>query len=115
LYVGKKAVGRQGCFGCHDIPGFETAKNIGVGLLDWGKKDPERLAFENINHYVDSHYKIVDSLVDSKGNPQPIVEEKQGDKVVKKIPYEKFFYDGLVKYRKREGYLNQKILNPRSY
>src|SRR5262249_48174667 len=24
-YVGKRAVGRMGCFGCHDIPGFETA------------------------------------------------------------------------------------------
>ncbi|MGL4552803.1 MAG: c-type cytochrome, partial [Gemmataceae bacterium] len=25
-YVGKKAVNRLGCYGCHDIPGFETAK-----------------------------------------------------------------------------------------
>src|SRR5262249_20810051 len=33
-YIGRKAVGRQGCFGCHDIPGFETAKPIGTGLND---------------------------------------------------------------------------------
>ena len=27
-YVGKRAVGRLGCYGCHDVPGFETAKPI---------------------------------------------------------------------------------------
>ena len=29
-YVGRKAILRQGCFGCHDIPGFEAAKPIGT-------------------------------------------------------------------------------------
>src|SRR5262249_19331923 len=26
LYVGKKAIGRMGCYGCHNIPGYENAK-----------------------------------------------------------------------------------------
>ncbi len=30
--VGKAAIRRQGCAGCHDIPGFETEKKIGVEL-----------------------------------------------------------------------------------
>ena len=47
-YVGKKAISRQGCFACHDIPGFENSKPIGTALNDWGKKDPERLAFEDV-------------------------------------------------------------------
>lgn len=58
-YIGKKSINRQGCFGCHDIPGFENAKPIGTALNDWGLKDPARLAFENINAYLDKHYHIV--------------------------------------------------------
>jgi len=58
-YIGKKAIGRLGCFGCHDIPGFETAKSIGTGLNDWGKKDPERLAFEDAEAFARLHMNIV--------------------------------------------------------
>ena len=46
-------LGRLGCFGCHDIKGFEDAKPIGTPLNDWGKKDAERLAFEHITEYVE--------------------------------------------------------------
>jgi mono/diheme cytochrome c family protein len=60
-YVGKKAIGRQGCYACHDIPGFETAKPIGTGLNEWGKKDPERLAFEDAESFARLHYNIVPS------------------------------------------------------
>src|SRR6185437_13167989 len=60
-YVGKKAIGRQGCYACHDIPGFETAKPIGVALNDWGKKDPERLAFEDAETFARTHFNIVPS------------------------------------------------------
>ena len=52
LYVGRKAIGKYGCYACHDIPGFEDAKPIGTALTDWGRKDPSRLAFEHIDHYV---------------------------------------------------------------
>jgi hypothetical protein len=33
---GFRAIETYGCFGCHDIPGFEDAKQIGTGLADWG-------------------------------------------------------------------------------
>src|SRR5262249_50064125 len=42
-YVGRKAINRLGCFGCHDVPGFDGSKPIGTPLNDWGKKDPERM------------------------------------------------------------------------
>lgn len=51
-YVGRKSIAKYGCFGCHDIPGFEDAKPIGTTLADWGRKDPSRLAFEHISHYL---------------------------------------------------------------
>ena len=54
-YVGRRAIAKHGCFGCHDIPGFEDAKPIGTSLADWGRKDPSRLAFEQVGEYV-THY-----------------------------------------------------------
>ena len=47
-YVARRSLSRYGCFGCHDIPGYETAKPIGTPLANWGRKDPSQLAFENI-------------------------------------------------------------------
>ena len=69
-YLGKKAVTRLGCYACHDIPGFENAKSIGVGLNDWGKKAPERLAFEDISNFFNSHYYPVDSITGKDGKSQ---------------------------------------------
>ena len=40
LYLGEKTISRLGCFGCHVIPGFESAKPIGTALNDWGIKRP---------------------------------------------------------------------------
>lgn len=47
LYVGRKFILRQGCFGCHDIPGFEKETPIGTELSDWGSKDLDKLDFGN--------------------------------------------------------------------
>jgi mono/diheme cytochrome c family protein len=58
-YIGKKTMGRMGCFGCHDVGGFEQAKPIGTALQDWGKKDAERLAFEDAGSFVRENYHIV--------------------------------------------------------
>jgi mono/diheme cytochrome c family protein len=112
MYLGKKAIGRLGCFACHDIPGFDTAKPIGVELNEWGKKDPSRLAFEDIGNFVEQTYHIVPSLTDDKGKPLgPKMEEG-----IKKLPYEAFFAHKLGKHHPtREGFLNQKLLDPRSY
>ena len=105
-YLGRKALGRLGCYACHDIPGFENAKPIGVALNDWGKKDPDRLAFEDIKHYFDRHFFEVQSLVDKDGKPHGVKNGKE--------PYEKFYGDLLLGHR-REGYLHQKIRDPRSF
>jgi mono/diheme cytochrome c family protein len=172
-YLGKKAVGRLGCFACHDIPGFDDTKSIGVGLNDWGKKDPSRLAFEDIEAYVHDHYYEIDKTIKQGGQPHPTkfdviltnfgeekdrvitvvseitglglteaenlvgaaptpvkknVSKKDAEKFKKQLeevraevtivavkkPYEKFFKDSLF-HHDRIGYLNQKLLEPRSY
>ena len=123
FYLGKKAVTRLGCFACHDIPGFETAKPIGVALNDWGKKPADRLAFEDIDNFYKAHYyskhadadgkeKTVDKLVDEHG--KPFSTKKIDGKILE--PYEQFYAQALTSHHpQREGYLNQKIRDPRSY
>jgi cytochrome c2 len=110
-YIGRKAINRLGCFGCHDIPGFETAKPIGTALNDWGKKDAERLAFEDGEVYVREHYNIVTLRNDPEHPNKPAADwaVKNG-----KPPYEKLFAEALEHHR-REGFLHQKLTEPRSY
>ncbi len=45
LYSGERLIRRYGCFGCHDIAGFEEAQKIGVDLSTWGSKMVTRLDF----------------------------------------------------------------------
>jgi mono/diheme cytochrome c family protein len=109
-YVGRKSIGRYGCYACHDIPGFEAAKPIGTPLNDWGKKDSDRLAFENIIDYVTKHHEVpghrhagaADSHAHADGH-----EVGPG-------PYDPFFFDALEAHR-RDGFLHQKLREPRSY
>jgi mono/diheme cytochrome c family protein len=55
VYVGRKTITKYGCYGCHDVPNFETARPIGTTLQDWGKKDRSRLAFEHIHEFLHHH------------------------------------------------------------
>jgi mono/diheme cytochrome c family protein len=112
-YIGKKAVGRLGCFACHDVPGFEYAKPIGTPLNDWGKKDPARLAFEDISAYVKATYDVVELRNDPDDKKQPAKDWSKAVAEGKK-PYEKFFADALNAHQ-REGFLHQKLEDPRSY
>jgi cbb3-type cytochrome oxidase cytochrome c subunit len=45
LYLGQKMIQRYGCFGCHNIPGFENTLGIGTELSEWGSKLLARLDF----------------------------------------------------------------------
>jgi len=52
VYLGEKLIARYGCFGCHNIPGFEQALPIGVELSQEGSKLVTRLdyGFVDIPH-----------------------------------------------------------------
>jgi cytochrome c2/LysM repeat protein len=45
VYLGGRLIARYGCYACHDIKGFETAKPIGTELSDWGSKEIAKLDF----------------------------------------------------------------------
>lgn len=46
IEAGKAAIRRRGCFGCHEIPGFENEQRIGPELADWGRKPIAQLGLE---------------------------------------------------------------------
>jgi mono/diheme cytochrome c family protein len=105
-YIGRKAITRLGCFGCHEVPGFSSAKPIGTPLNDWGRKDPARLAFEDIVPFVKEHFHIVDALTDENGHG---IAPENG-----KPAFERFFFDAL-EHQNRQGFLNQKLIEPRGF
>ena len=45
IELGRRAIGRYGCFSCHEIKGFETAQSIGTDLSEEGSKLVSRLDF----------------------------------------------------------------------
>jgi mono/diheme cytochrome c family protein len=45
MFLGEKTLNKYGCFGCHMIKGFETAKGIGTELSTWGTKQISQLDF----------------------------------------------------------------------
>jgi cytochrome c2 len=119
-FVGKRAVGRQGCYACHDIPGFDSARPIGVALNDWGKKDANKLAFEDIANFFLNNYFPIERWTDEEGRihgPRKFKVEKDGKTVeVTKLPYEEFFSKGLMHgHENRESYLFMKLNDPRAY
>ncbi|NMC20986.1 MAG: hypothetical protein GYA33_11255, partial [Thermogutta sp.] len=94
-YIGRRALRRHGCHGCHDIPGLEDAGPIGPALVNWGSKQPSQLAFDHILEY----------LCETPAGRDDTAALKQ--------------HDGLpllmLTTKQREGWLFQKLVSPRSY
>lgn len=92
-FLGERTIGRLGCFGCHNIPGFEQAKPIGTPLNGWGVKSPAKLDFGHIHEY----------LID-----------KKEDKDRSRDGTPDYYQEKLVEHT-RPGFLYQKLHRPRSY
>ena len=93
MFLGEKTISRLGCFGCHNIPGFENAKPIGTPLNGWGIKSPTKLDFAHIAEYLDD---------------QPIDETRARDGT-------DLYYQEKLDEHTRSGFLYQKLHRPRSY
>ena len=108
MYVGKKVIAKYGCYGCHDIPGFEQAKPIGAGLAEWGKKEPSKLAFEHIQEFLGhgSHGHGADHGSDDDGHA--------GNSTIQPNEVPSFYKDQL-NAGNRIGFIYQKLAEPRSY
>jgi len=141
-YVGKKTIAKLACYSCHDIPGFEDAKPAGAALADWGRKDPSRIAFEQVSHFVmhqlagkhghaghaghgADHGHAAEKAVDGKApasgdilNPDLAYAGAEHDEAhvdpESVDPDTGYFLEKLVGHE-REGFLWQKLRAPRSY
>jgi cytochrome c2 len=133
MYIGRKTITRYGCYGCHDIPGFEDAKPIGTGLADWGRKDPSRLAFEHITHYVEEKHKHDSLHRNGRGGgahtgggahagsgmtpeaeyAQQAAHDAPHEGALGKLDHE--FYEAALHHGNRTGFIWQKLKEPRSY
>ncbi len=105
-FVGSRTVRKYGCFACHDVPGMETAKPIGTALADWGRKEPSKIAFNQIGQFV--KHTDPDVVVAGPGGEPHLQLEgmKNKDKA--------FFLHALLGHH-REGFLWQKLRAPRSF
>ena len=55
-YAGQKLINHYGCYGCHEIHGFEDAKPVGAELTYHGSKMVKKFDFGLVqSEYVDSH------------------------------------------------------------
>ena len=131
-YVGKKTINKLACYSCHDIPGFEDGKPAGAALADWGRKDPSRIAFEQVSHFV-TH-----QLAGGHGHGHHApgdhgggLPEKEDGTLAPDLAYKTthdeahldpesldpntgYFFQKLLGHE-REGFLWQKLRAPRSY
>ncbi len=107
LYVGKKTIAKYGCYGCHDIPGFEDAKPIGTTMADWGRKDPSKLAFEHVTHYLEPQHgggAHAAGHGDAAGGGHAESDDPIPD-----------YYMHQIEMGHRAGFAYQKLREPRSY
>ena len=130
-YVGRRSISKYGCSGCHDIPGFEDAKSIGTSLADWGRKDPARLAFEQIGEYITQHAWPQRQESGGKGQDAETAEvghdadmpssgrnaapEDLDYAIAHDLPPTQGWLMEKLLGHEREGFLWQKLRAPRSY
>jgi Cytochrome c len=136
-YIGRKTINKYGCFGCHDIPGFEDAKPIGAALADWGRKESAKLAFEHIVEYLhhghghgsghtknasdvqgtaEDHQVAEHSMPESAGD----ADHGQAESSVSFFSggnrtFDESFYMEKIEEQDRSGFIWQKLKEPRSY
>ena len=105
-FVARRTVGKYGCFGCHDIPGFEGEKVIGTSLADWGRKDTSKLAFENIHKFLEGagHPHGGQAAHSGHGHLDP------GD-----FDDDTSYFVQSLNSHSRDGFIWQKLRMPRSY
>ncbi|MBW3539011.1 MAG: c-type cytochrome [Planctomycetes bacterium] len=121
-YVGRRTIARYGCYGCHDIAGFETARPIGTTLQDWGRKDTSRLALEHIEEFLHHHgepdgsstrERAVEALEAAHAGGLEAGEFTTAEEAERELSVT-YYLESLL-HHGRNGFLWQKLRDPRSY
>jgi len=115
-YIGRRTISRYGCYACHNIPGYEDARPIGVALQDWGRKDTSKLGLEHIEEFL-HHHGEPDGSSTLERVEQAMSDANSGADGGQKLENEltqAYFYDSLI-HHGRPGFLWQKLRGPRTY
>ncbi|MBX3441839.1 MAG: hypothetical protein KF774_05490 [Planctomyces sp.] len=112
-YVGRRTISQYGCYACHDIPGFETAKPIGTALQDWGRKDTSKLAPEHIAEFLHHHGEPDGSSTHARIS-EIVRRGARGGELTDEDRSAAYFYNSL-EHHGRDGFIWQKLRAPRSY
>ena len=118
MYVGRRSIAKYGCYGCHDIPGFEEAKPIGTTLADWGRKETSKLAYEHIleylglGHHGGDHGHAGDDHHDHAGPNLAGLAGVRQNNFDDELPE---FFEQQLQSHNRIGFLYQKLREPRGY
>ena len=132
VYIGQKTIAKYGCYGCHDIPGFETAKPIGAALAEWGRKESSKIAFEHIAEYLhhahgggghtghtehteEAHTESDDHDDDSEESSEVADDHSHDVGPGHDAEIDESFYVEKLHEHDRIGFLWQKLKAPRSY
>jgi len=108
-YVGRRTIRKRGCYGCHDIPGFEEAQPIGPALSAWGRKQESLLAFEQVHQFLAHSAAARSNRPDRHG-----VDDGQHGPGAE-ADSDRAFYEQAVRSHRREGFIWQKLRAPRSF
>ncbi|MCP4856229.1 MAG: c-type cytochrome [Fuerstiella sp.] len=117
-YIGRRTISRYGCYGCHDISGYEDARPIGVALQDWGRKDTSKLGLEHIEEFLHHHgepdgsstrERVAQALRDAESGAEGPDDERLSGELT-----QAYFYESLL-HHGRPGFLWQKLRGPRTY
>lgn len=67
VYLGEQTIQKYGCWGCHDLSGFEKAKPIGVELTEEGSKPLHQFDFGHVHDVPHTrHDWILNKLLDPR-------------------------------------------------
>lgn len=121
-YLGRRTISRYGCYGCHEIEGFATARPIGTALQDWGRKDTSKLALEHVEEWL-HHHGEKDGTSTRDRAESAVRKARAGGLEAGEFKSEAeaeselstaYFYDNLL-HHGRPGFIWQKLRQPRSY
>ncbi|NOY29105.1 MAG: c-type cytochrome [Planctomycetes bacterium] len=115
-YVARRSISKHGCFGCHDIPGFEGAKPIGTTLAEWGRKETSKLAFENIHKFLEGPGNPASGSHDGHGvHGKDDEHVSHGHLDPADFDPDTSYYIQSLNSHSRDGFIWQKLRMPRSF
>lgn len=112
--LGNRMIQHYGCFGCHQIPGFDSSLAVSANLSAYGAKDPHKLDFGYFDHIFDKQRpeSVDEWFVDREGLTEDAVKV-QGDPDDPRLSRRALGWEHVE--NDRRGYMYAKLHNTRIF